>query len=45
MTDTVKALLDAGADKKLKTENGKTALDLAEEKEFMKIIKLLKGKS
>ena len=38
----VEALLNAGADKALKANDGKTALDLAEEANYPAIVKLLR---
>lgn len=40
-TEVVKRLLDAGADKSVRNEKGKTALDIAREKRHTQIVALL----
>jgi hypothetical protein len=44
-TETVQALLAAGAKAELKDDRGKTALDIAREGNFPDTVKLLEGAS
>lgn len=43
-TDNVNVLLKYGADASLKDKNGKTALDLAKDKKFKEVVKILEDK-